>query len=271
LIESRTRVRHNPLITGTGVLQGAVLARTLSLLFWLFMVVSSLLLFPVAVLIWAVTVGFDRRLVLLHRFTCFWASLYTWLNPVWRVRVDGREKIRPDTAYVMVANHQSLLDILVLFRLFTHFKWVSKIENFRVPAIGWNMTLNRYIKLRRGDRASIERMMRACEQAIAAGNSIMMFPEGTRSPDGRLRTFKPGAFTLAQRTGAPLLPIVVQGTARALPKRGFVLQGRHDIHVRVLDEIPHASFADTPVDALTEAVRNRIAAELGEPLAVPAV
>jgi 1-acyl-sn-glycerol-3-phosphate acyltransferase len=239
-----------------------MLARALSLIFWLFMVVSSLALFPIALLIWAATVAWDRRLVLLHRFTCFWASLYTWLNPLWRVRIEGREKIRPGTAYVMVANHQSLLDILVLFRLFVHFKWVSKIENFRVPAIGWNMSLNRYIKLRRGDRQSVERMMRLCERTLAAGSSVMMFPEGTRSPDGRLRAFKQGAFALAQRTGAPLLPIVVQGTARALPKRGFVLQGRHDIRIRVLDEIPHAAFAADPVETLTEHVRQHIAAAL---------
>src|SRR5439155_1280932 len=196
---------------------------------------------PVALLIWVVTAPFDRRRALLHRYTCFWASLYTWLNPAWRVRVEGRERIRPDAAYVMVANHQSLLDILVLFRLFVHFKWVSKIENFRVPFIGWNMSLNRYIKLRRGSRDSIARALHACERALAQGNSIMMFPEGTRSPDGRLRAFKPGAFTLAQRTGAPILPIVIEGTASALPKRGFVLQGRHAIRVRVRDEIPRAA------------------------------
>ncbi|HVN83615.1 MAG TPA: lysophospholipid acyltransferase family protein [Candidatus Binatia bacterium] len=241
-----------------------MVARILSLLFWGFIVVSSIALFPVALLIWAVTAAFDRRLVVLHQFTCFWASLYSWLNPVWRVRIEGRRRIRPGIAYVMVANHQSLLDILVLFRLFAHFKWVSKIENFRVPAIGWNMSLNRYIKLRRGDRASVERMMQACEQTIADGNSIMMFPEGTRSPDGRLRAFKEGAFILAQRTGAPLLPIVVHGTSRALPKRGFVLRGRHYIRIRVLDEIPHTTFAHKPVALFTQEVRDLIAAELGE-------
>ena len=236
-----------------------------STVFWLFLVVSSLLLFPVALLIWAVTALFDKRLVVLHQFTCFWASLYSWLNPVWRVHVEGREKIDPKVAYVMVANHQSLLDILVLFRLFVHFKWVSKIENFRVICIGWNMSLNRYIKLRRGDKESVEQMMAACEQTLREGSSIMMFPEGTRSADGRLKAFKHGAFTLAQRVGVPILPIVVEGTAAALPKRGFVLQGRHAIRIRVLDAIPYARVASLSVDALTEHVRSIIAAELGEP------
>jgi len=247
-----------------------MLARLLSLLFWLFVVVSSIALFPVAVIIWAATVLFDRKLVILHRFTCFWASLYSWLNPVWRVHIEGRRHIRPGVAYVMVANHQSLLDILVLFRLFAHFKWVSKIENFRVPAIGWNMSLNRYIKLRRGDRKSVERMLQACEHTIAQGNSIMMFPEGTRSPDGRLRAFKQGAFLLAQRTGAPVLPIIVHGTSQALPKRGFVLQGRHQIRIRVLKEIPYATFADKPVDAFMAEVRELIASELGDHTAASA-
>lgn len=241
-----------------------MLRRTLSLLFWVFLTASSILLFPVAVLIWALTAPFDRRLFLLHRFTCFWASLYTWLNPAWPVTVEGREKIRDDRAYVMIVNHQSLLDILVLFRIFRHFKWVSKIENFRVPCVGWNMRLNRYIELRRGDRESVMRMMEACERTIAEGNSIMMFPEGTRSVDGRLRAFKPGAFQIALTTRTPLLPIVLEGTGNALPKRGFVLQGRHPIRLRVLDEIPYESFAMRTAEELAVSVRNLFAKELGE-------
>ena len=231
---------------------------------------SSILLFPVAVTIWAATVAFDRRLFVLHRFTCFWASLYTWFNPAWPVTVEGRGKIRDDRAYVIVVNHQSLLDILVLFRIFRHFKWVSKIENFRIICIGWNMSLNRYIKLRRGDRESVIQMMAACEMTIAEGNSIMMFPEGTRSADGRLRPFKTGAFQIAKKTQVAIVPIILTGTGNALPKRGFVLRGRHPIHLRVLDEIPYESFAHKDVETLTREVRNLFAKELGEPVQTPA-
>jgi 1-acyl-sn-glycerol-3-phosphate acyltransferase len=230
----------------------------LSTLFWAFLAASSLVLFPVALAIWALTLPFDRRLRALHAFTCFWASLYTWANPAWPVRIEGREKIRRDATYVMVANHQSLLDILVLFRLFVHFKWVSKIENFRIPLIGWNMRLNRYIQLRRGDRASVVQMLTRCRETLAAGSSVMIFPEGTRSPDGRLRAFKTGAFLLAQSAGRPLLPIVVRGTASALPKRGFVLRGRHRIRVSVLDEIAPESFAAQSPEDLALRVQTLI-------------
>jgi 1-acyl-sn-glycerol-3-phosphate acyltransferase len=232
------------------------LQRLYSTAFWGFLLVSSALLFPVALVVWAVTAPFDRRRVALHRFTCFWASLYTWVNPLWPVTVEGRERIEDNETYVLVANHLSFLDILVLFRLFRHFKWVSKAENFHVPFIGWNMRLNGYIPLRRGDKASIRKMMAACEKTLRSGSSIMMFPEGTRSKTGELRAFKPGAFELAIRTQTPVLPITIEGTHHALPKRGFVLQGRHPIRITVLDPIPPERFEQMSTAELTKSVRE---------------
>jgi 1-acyl-sn-glycerol-3-phosphate acyltransferase len=229
-----------------------------SVLYWIFITLSSVAMFPLALLCWALTLPFDRRKVILHRLTCFWASLYTWVNPAWPIKVVGREKIDPDETYVMVANHQSLLDIFVLFRLFRHFKWVSKIENFRIPFIGWNMHLNQYIELKRGDRSSIAVMLRTCRENLDAGNSIMMFPEGTRSPTGKLRGFKPGAFNLAKDAKRPLLPIVVRGTASALPKRGVILRGHHPITIEVLDPIAYPTFADEETEDLMLRVRELI-------------
>jgi 1-acyl-sn-glycerol-3-phosphate acyltransferase len=234
----------------------------LSVVFWTFLTVTSILLFPIAVVIWALTAPFDPQRRLLHQFTCFWASLYTWFNPAWPVTIEGRDKIDKRETYVIVANHQSLLDILVYFRVFNHFKWVSKVENFKIPCIGWNMRLNRYIALRRGDKSSIVQMLKQCRETLAAGNSIMMFPEGTRSVDGRLRRFKEGAFELAKDSQRPILPLIISGTSNALPKRGFVLKGRHPIVIKILDPIPYAEFADEHVEELTLRIRELIASEL---------
>ena len=227
-----------------------------SLLFWIFLVSSSILLFPISLLLWLLTVPFDDRRWILHRFTSFWASLYTWLNPAWHVRVLGRERLYEAGPTVIVANHLSLLDILVLFRLQSHFRWVSKKENFRVPCVGWNMTLCDYIPLRRGDPVSIQAMMRHCDRAIQGGNSILMFPEGTRSSTGRMRAWKPGAFQIAERNQVPIQPIVVRGTAEALPKRGFILQGQHAISIEVLDPIPVDEIAGRSAEEMMEHVRT---------------
>lgn len=247
-----------------------MLLRAYSSIFWTFLTVSSILLFPIAVLIWAVTAAVDSRKVVLHGFTSWWACLYTWFNPAWPVTVVDREKLCTDRPCVIVANHLSFLDILVLFRLHTHFKWVSKSENFRVPCIGWNMSLNSYIKLKRGNRASILEMMQNCDHALAGGSSIMMFPEGTRSPSGRMRSFKPGAFEIALRNTVPVQPIVIRGTSNALPKRGFVLRGRHPISITVLDPILPEGFEGQSTSELTAKVRAIIADHLGEKEPVPA-
>lgn len=237
-------------------------ARIFSTAYWAFAFSSSAVMFVIALAVFMVTAPFDRRGMVLHQLTCFWASMYTWLHPSWFVTIEGREHVEPGQAYVIVSNHQSTLDILVLFRLFVHFKWVAKAESFLVPFIGWNMVLNRYVRLRRGDRRSVASMMKRAEQVLREGSSILIFPEGTRSRDGALQPFKHGAFTLAKRAEVPILPIVIEGTGNALPRRGFVSTGRHRFRMRVLPPIPYESFAATPVPELTARIRDLYAREL---------
>jgi 1-acyl-sn-glycerol-3-phosphate acyltransferase len=227
--------------------------------FLVYMAVTSAVFFCVALLIWAITIAFDRRLVVLHLFTCFWACLYLWSMPPWRLSLTGREKIQRRARYVIVSNHQSHLDILVAFRLFFPFKWVSKAEVFRLPFIGWNMTLNRYIKLKRGDKISIRKMMAACERALSQGSSVFLFPEGTRSPSGELKPFKPGAFILAHQMKLPILPVVIQGTKDALPKHSLNFHGRQHFRISVLDPIPYEVYSRQSVADTTDMVRRLIA------------
>lgn len=233
-----------------------------SILFWLFLGITCISLFPIALVIRIVTGPFDRRLRLLHRFTSFWASLYTWLNPFWGVSILHKTTVDPEQTYVIVSNHQSLVDIFAFFRTFVHFKWVSKSENFKFPFVGWNMRLNRYIEIKRGSNRSSAEMMKQCENTLRSGSSIFIFPEGTRSTTGMLGKFKMGAFELAKRTGLPILPMVVHGSSNALPKGGLILSGIHRIRIHIIDAITADEVNRLSADELCDLTRNRIETEL---------
>ncbi len=231
-----------------------------SVLYWAFVVLTMPVLFAGALVVFVATVAFDRRRVAVHMYSCAWASFYVVMNPLWRERIEGRGRLPWRGPAVLVANHLSMLDILVLYGLFRPFKWVSKAELFRVPVVGWNMWLNDYVAIRRGHADSVRKMMDHCRAHLARGTPVLLFPEGTRSRDGRLQAFKDGAFRLAVEAGCPVVPIAITGTFDSLPKTGLVLRNGMRAHVRVLDAI---SPADHPtVDALRDAARAAIAAAL---------
>ncbi len=125
---------------------------------------------------------------------------------MWRVKWEGKENIENGKTYLLTSNHQSTLDIVVLYGLFKHFKWVAKDLMFKMPFVGWNMILNNYIPVSRTDPKSQFKMMKKSEDTLRSGSSIMIFPEGTRSPDGNIGRFKRGAFILAEKTDTPVIP-----------------------------------------------------------------
>ena len=229
----------------------------LSVAFWSFFAVSCVVLFCVALLLFLVTWPFDRSGRVLHLFSCFWAQLYFYVNPLWSLRVEGRERLPWKGAAVLVSNHESLGDILSLFGLYRPFKWVSKASVFKVPFLGWNMTLNRYVPLVRGDAASIAHMMELCRRWLTRGVPVLMFPEGTRSEDGEVKAFKDGAFRLAVEQQCPVIPIAISGMRVSLPKNGFVIRKTLRCVVRVLEPVHPAAFGGD-MAALREAVRDRI-------------
>lgn len=199
--------------------------------------------------------------MVLHLYSCAWAVFYVKINPLWKLRTTGREHLPWRGPAVIVANHASLVDILVLFDLMRPFKWVSKHENFKIPFVGWNMTMNGYVSLVRGDRVSVQKMLAECGQLLEQGSPVLIFPEGTRTRDGNLQAFKDGAFELAVRHGVPLIPVAVHGTGRALPKHGLILREHVDAHVEVLEPIGVGGHDLTPTD-LRDQARHRIAAAL---------
>jgi 1-acyl-sn-glycerol-3-phosphate acyltransferase len=160
----------------------------------------------------------------------------------------------------LVANHESMGDILVLFALYRPFKWVSKASVFKAPLLGWNMVLNQYVRVERGNKESVVRMMAACRRWLQRGIPVLLFPEGSRSEDGQVKAFKDGAFRLAVETGCPVYPIVLSGTARTLPKHGYLFSEKATVRVRVLPPVEVAPFGQD-FAALRDHVRALIVEE----------
>lgn len=186
------------------------------------------------------------------------------LNPLWHFRVEGPKPAGIDEeSFVVVANHQSTADPFLLSSLPWDMRWISKEELFKLPLIGWLMRFGGDIALRRGERASVEAMFVECHKTLKAGVSVMIFPEGTRSPDGKLQAFKDGAFQLAIEAQRPLLPLAVFGTRACRPK-GSLWFGEARAVVRVLEPVPTTGLTLADLPRLKEQVRDRIAAAVAE-------
>lgn len=194
-----------------------MLTAIISILYYLAVGLWSLLLFAVMVVLYLTTVLFDRERIVLHTISRLWARSLFWLNPLWKVKVYGRENIDPSKAYVITVNHQSFLDIPLMYALRgINFKWVAKTWVYRIPLFGEVMWLHGDITVsEKGSVRKTKKMMDEGRRHLAAGTSVIIFPEGTRSSDGQIGRFKDGAFSLAREAGTALLPCVINGVKDA--------------------------------------------------------
>lgn len=227
---------------------------------WLVLAACILIWLPLMVLVRLVTAPFDpgrywvgylfRRIAVVHQT----------LNPLWKFRTSGTLPSDPRRPYVVVSNHESFVDILLISHLPWEMKWLSKIELFRIPFLGWLMSLAGDIPLERGRATSAARALIHCKDRLKKKVSVMIFPEGTRSTTGEMLPFKDGAFRLAVETGLPLLPLVLSGTGTALRKHDWRL-GRSVAEVKVLPAIDTTGMTVADVPRLRDQVRELIQRE----------
>jgi 1-acyl-sn-glycerol-3-phosphate acyltransferase len=233
----------------------------LSIWSWFVLGVVVIAWFPMVLVVRLVTAPFDpgryaagllfRKLAVAHQKA----------TPLWTFTVKGRVPDDPRRPYVVVANHESFVDILLISHLPMEMKWLSKATFFKFPLVGWMMRLAGDIPLVRGERESAIEALRQCRDRLDKRVSVMIFPEGTRSKEGELQPFKDGAFSTAIEAGVPILPLAVHGTKSALRKHDWRL-GRSVAEVHVLEPVSTEGLTLDDLPVLRERVRNAIAAEL---------
>lgn len=185
---------------------------------------------------------FDKKRKIVHAQCYWWASSIIRLNPFWKLSVNGLENIDPNKTYVVIANHQSLADIVVMYKTHMQFKWVAKDSVFKIPCIGSMLYLGKHIKLLRGNFSSIKKAYRDATRWLKNDISVVFFPEGTRSTTDKLNSFQNGAFKLAIREKKPILPIAINGTREAIPKGGWIFKTNVNVDLTVLPPIDTAGF-----------------------------
>ena len=229
-----------------------------SVLAWITMALTSIIITPFFLLVWVLTFWWDRRRVATHMMGTFWAWHYQSLIPFWRLHLEGRKKIPWKRPVVMVANHRSLVDILALYKIRRPFKWTSKDENFKLPFIGMVLSLTNSIRIKRESLRSGAQFLSQAETEITKGSSVMLFPEGTRSKTKEMRPFKEGAFLLAKKMKCGVIPIVHTGSEKTFDRGSWVLKGKAPIYIRILDEIPVEKVEKLEVKELMMLVREQM-------------
>lgn len=177
-----------------------------------------------------------------------------------KVRVTGQEKIPRGKPVIYVTNHQSHLDVVALIQALPgQFRAIAKKELFSIPVFGWAIWLAGFIRIDRADREKAFKSLDVAAERIRKGRSILVFAEGTRSPDGRLLPFKKGGFVLAVRSGVPIVPISISGSRAVLAKNSRDVRGGM-IDVVVGDPIDSSAFTMETKDELVALARQAVEA-----------
>ncbi|KAL4853990.1 1-acyl-sn-glycerol-3-phosphate acyltransferase [Chlorella vulgaris] len=216
-----------------------------------------------------------------HAVNTVWAKLSTLL--FYSVHIEGLDNLPPaDQPAVYVSNHQSFLDIYTLFHLHRDFKFISKTTNFLIPIVGWSMFLTGHVMINRVDRRSQLDCLKQCGGLLKQGASVLFFPEGTRSKDGRMHAFKKGAFSVAAKAKVPVVPITLIGTGDLMPnaqeyllfpgtvKVGILcLLGFHHLLIHVLQIVIHPAVSAKDADSMSAEAFAAIASSLPPELVAP--
>lgn len=236
----------------------------LSFLFYIFVFVWSSMIYVVTFIALPLCYPFDKKRFVVHKLSKWLTDSFFGFGLVMKRKVEGLENLDPKGTYVMVLNHNSMVDILSIYNLPLVFKWVSKKEVYRIPIVGRLLLAHGDIVI---NRASTKEAMQLVhtrgKQWLAKGASVAIFPEGTRSKDGEIHNFKAGAFILAKDAEVPILPIVLDGTDRVV-RKGFFMNWSNRITIKILPPVSKQDVVERPIKEVMAEVHDSMVSALAE-------
>lgn len=230
----------------------------ISVCIWIAITILTIMLFFVVFFVTMALFPFDKKRKVGHAQCFWWADTVIKINPNWNLEVSGLENIDHRKTYVIVANHQSLADIIVVYKTHMQFKWVAKESLFKVPFVGWNLYLIKHIKLLRGRFGSIKKVYRDAAEWLRKDMSVLFFPEGTRGNTDEMNVFQNGAFKLAIKEQKPILPIRIDGTKGAIPKGSWIFKTKVCSKLKVLPAVNTAGLQPADFSRLRDTVRGML-------------
>ena len=208
----------------------------LSLYYWIIISVFTIILGILAVITSFFSANVSQKIARL------WGKAILKLLGI-KVSVDGLENLDPSKSFLITSNHQSYFDIFVLLAcLDTNFSFIAKKSLFNIPFLGWSMKRLGYIPIDRENLRSALKSVKAGAEALKNKTSILIFPEGTRSPDGKLLSFKKGGLNMFLKQGnMTVLPVVIKGTANILRKNSLTIHPGKTVELRILKPLDAAA------------------------------
>ena len=230
----------------------------LSIVAWVAISVSTVFWVLCMAVVYAVHPILDPRRKILHSMAGCWGRGLVRMAPGCCVEVSGRENIPSDQPVIFMANHQSYVDVPALYFLRRPFKWTADVALFSIPFFGWGMRMAGYIPVRRGDTRASLKSLKQAQAWLSEGMSIFTFPQGSRSHTGVFGRFHTGGFRLAAQAGVPIVPVVIVGTRRLLPRDSWVFRPGVKLQIQVLPPILSSSVDLKNIRVLAPQLRREM-------------
>ncbi len=227
------------------------MVRTLFIIIWI--IFATIVLGMIAI----ISSFFSKQGNAPHIIGRFWGKSILFVSRI-KVTVKGISNIDPSKSYIFMPNHQSNFDIPVLIGCIpAQFRWLAKAELFKIPLFGRAMRGCGYISIDRSNRKSAFKSLEKAAETIRNGASVLIFPEGTRSLDGKIRDFKKGGFVLTVDSGVSIIPVILHGTWSIMPKSSLrIMPG--NVTLEILPPIETTEYTRKTKDDLMDKVRNII-------------